>query len=346
MKLQSKRHFAIALFILVASTIPACKSGDHGSQATLEKLPTAVVKTTTATVSSPVRQVEIMGSVQAADSASIAAKISGNITNLPINLGSRVKKGDTLLSISAGEISAKLLQAQAHFDQADRNLKRERILLKKNAATPAKVKTLEETKQIAEAAYNEAKTMLGYTTIKAPFDGVVTRKTANIGDLATPGKPLLQLENESRLQIITDIPEALILEIKQGDILPVYIPAADLRTSGTVSEVAPAADPRSRTAPVKLDIPTEAKIRSGQFARVSLPGKHGKAVMIPDSAVLPFGQMDRVFVARDDVAYLQLVKTGLHYNDLVEILAGISPGDEIIISGNEHLKDGQPIALQ
>ena len=126
-----------------------------------------------------------MGTVQAAESASIAAKISGNITDILVSPGSRVKQGDLLASISAGEISAKLLQVQAQLQQATRNLAREQSLLKKNAATVEMVKTLEDTKKIAEAAYKGARTMLSYTSINAPFDGIITKKHTNVGDLAT-----------------------------------------------------------------------------------------------------------------------------------------------------------------
>ena len=346
MKLNNKTRRSLLTAIAFTAILTACSSGHDKEGKTPEKLPTADVKTIEATLDTPVRQVEIMGTVLASHSASIAAKISGNITELPVNLGSSVKEGDTLVTISAGEISAKLLQAQAQYEQADRNLTREKNLLKKNAATPETVKTLEESRRIAEAAFNEAKTMLSYTRIKAPFAGVITRKNANVGDLATPGIPLLQLEDNDNLQILADIPEAMVLDIKIGDRLPVYIPAADTRTSGTVAEIAPAADPRSRTAPVKLNIDNNAKIRSGQFARVSLPGKKGEAVMVPASAVLPFGQMQRLFVADESKARLQLVKTGLKFDDQVEILAGIDSGDRVIIEGHQHLMDGQPVKLQ
>lgn len=334
------------LFILAFTLLYGCKSEHEIENKEFQKLPTVPVSIITATESFPARQVEVMGTVQAADRASIAARISGNITEMPVKPGSRVKQGDLLLSISAGEISAKLLQAQAQFEQADRNLKRERNLLKKNAATPETVKTLEESRRIAEAAYKEARTMLSYTSIKAPFDGVVTRKIANIGDLATPGKPLLQLENESRLQIVTDIPEALILGISIGDTLPVNIQAAELNITGEVTEIAPVADPKSRTATVKLTIPHGIKIRSGQFARIALPGARGMAIMVPESAVLSFGQMERVFVVREDIAYMQLVKTGLRHGDQLEVLSGISPGDTVISTGNKHLRDGQPVTTK
>jgi len=337
----------IHLYLLAALVIlfSGCSS-EHGEQKKAEQLPTVPVTIVTAQQTAPVRQVEVMGSVQAADSAEIAARISGTITDLSVNPGSRVKKGEILVSISAGEITAKLLQAQAQFEQTERNLKREQNLLKKNAATPSSVKTLEESKRIAEAAYKEARTMLSYTSIKAPFDGVITRKFANVGDLATPGKPLVQLDNESRLQIMADIPEALVLGLSIGDTLPVYIPAADLAIAGEIVEIAPTTDPRSRTAPVKLNISSDTKLRSGQFARVSLPGTRGSALMLPGSAVQSYGQMDKVFIVKDGKARLQLVRTGLQFNDQLEIVSGINDGDQVVVSGHSHLKDGQPVQVQ
>ncbi len=335
----------IKLSILVSLFLLAGCRSDHPAALTAEELPTLPVTLFTVKQSAPVRQVEIMGTVQAADSAEIAARISGTIQTLTVNPGSRVKKGDLLITISAGEMSAKVLQAQAQLEQVTRNLTRERSLLQKNAATPTTVKTLEESQRIAEAAYNEARTMLSYTQIKAPFDGVITMKMANVGDLATPGKPLVRLDDESRLQIMAGVPETLVLGITIGDTLPVYIPAADLSLSGEVTEIAPLADPLSRTAPIKIHVNLNSKLRSGQFARVSLPGSRGAALMIPDGAVLRYGQMEKVFVVREGKARMQLVRTGLHFGDQVEIVSGINDGDQVVVAGNKELQDGQPVKV-
>lgn len=227
--------WTLLLSLLVLSS---CKSEQHDLKQAAEELPPLDVTVITAEASKPLRQIEIMATVEAAQSASIAAKLSGNITELPVKLGSKVSSGDILVVISAEEIKAKLSQAQAQLEQAQRNLSRERNLLKKNAATSESVKTLEESEQIAQAAYREAQTMLNYATIKAPFSGVITHKIANVGDLATPGKTLLELENPTSLQVITDVPEALVLDLAIGDVLPVKIEAAGLEVSGTITEIA------------------------------------------------------------------------------------------------------------
>jgi len=340
------RFLLSVLSMIVLTALTGCDSDHSESSGSAPVLPTVSVSVITAELSSPARQVEIMGTVQAAERASIAAKISGNITDILVSPGSRVKQGDLLISISAGEISAKLLQVQAQLDQATRNLTREQNLLKKNAATVEKVRTLEETRKIAEAAYKEARTMLSYTSIKAPFDGIITKKHANVGDLAIPGSPLLQLESESHLQIVTHIPESLVLEVSIGDRLPVFIPAAEREIIGVVQEVAPSADPRSRTAPVKLTITAESKIRSGQFARVRLPGTRGTAILLPESAIHQFGQMERVFIVNENQVQLRLVKSGLKLGNRIEILAGIEAGDQVVVSADAKLQDGQPISLQ
>ena len=143
MKSSLIRFLALTLagsaLILVA--LSGCKS-EPPHQQTLPDLQPIAVSVASAEAVKPPRQTQIMATVEAAQSASIAARISGNITELPVFPGSRVSKGDILVVISADEIEAQLNQAQAQLDQARRNLKREQSLLSKNAATPESVKTL------------------------------------------------------------------------------------------------------------------------------------------------------------------------------------------------------------
>jgi RND family efflux transporter MFP subunit len=288
-------------------------------------------------------QVELVATIQPVLQATVAAKVTGTITELPVVLGSRVKRGDLLIKISADEISARVMQARAQLDQARRNYSREKKLLKKNATTAETVKSMQDMLTVAEATFREAKTMLGYTTITAPFDGIITKKLVNSGDLATPGTPLLQLENNTNLQAVTAVPESLVSRMQTGDELRVQVPSAHLTTTGKIAEIAPAADPLSRTSQVKIDIRHDPALRTGQFARIALPVDQATTLLIPKSAVVPFGQMDKVFVLEDGKAQLRLVRTGATTDDHIEILAGIRPGDQVIIDNNTLLVNGQPV---
>ena len=346
--MKGRGTLGIALLILAVSILPlaGCKEKGEEHQGVTAPLPAAKVSVSRATQKQAGRQIEIMGSLQAVEQAEISAKISGNIVALPVVLGTRVKKGDLLAEIDAGEISARMRQARAQLEQARRNFEREKNLLKKNAAAPETVKSFEDTLRIATAAYEETSTMLEYTRILAPFSGLVTRKMANIGDLATPGKPLLQLENETRLQVIADIPESMILKIALGDRLSVYVPPADLTVAGTVAEIAPTADRLSRTAPIKIDIPADPRLRSGQFARLSLTEGTAETITVPSASLLVFGQMEKVFVVTDGIARLRLVRSGAKERDDVEILSGLKAGEVVIVQGNRQLVDGQSVIVE
>jgi len=341
----SRKFVLLLIACYIIFNLTGCQE-DHGKQQSGQSQhPAAEVTIVTVQKEEGISLTEVMGTVQAVERATIGARVNGHIVKLPVILGSKVKKGDLLVSISAGEISAQLLQAQAQLTKAQRNLDRERKLLKKNATTPETVKSLEDVKRIAEASYKEAHTMLGFTRIEAPFDGTITGKMANIGDLATAGKPLLILENDKSLQVIADVPEALVLKVKTGDQLPVNIPAARLKINGKVTEVAPATDPLSRTAPVKLAIATHADLRPGQFARVTLQGSARKTIMVPESSVSRFGQMERIFIVNKNQAQLRLVTSGIYQNGKLEILTGLTGGETIITNSNIKLHDGQSIIL-
>ncbi len=325
-----------------------CNSQEEHQKAEAVQLPTLTVAVEEVREERARSRIEVVGTLEAVESASISARVSGQIIEFPVVLGSRVQQGELLLKISAGEISAKVLQAEAQLSQARRNLARETKLQKQGASTQETVKSLKDGVNIAEAAYQEAKTMLDYTIITAPFSGTITQKIANIGDLASPGKLLLQIENGEELQVLARVPEALLLKVAIGDSLSVQIPAAKLILIGEVAEVAPAADPLSRTAPVKINIPSGPDLRVGQFARIGLEGADETTLMLSQSAVLSRGQMDLVFVVEqaEKTARMRLVRTGAVYDGEVEILTGLEPGEQVVVSANVALlQDGQPLDI-
>jgi len=330
---------AVFLFLLVG-----CKGEEPKERAKVE-LPVQKVTVAEVQLSPVTNQIEVLGTVASKFKAEISTKVSGTISSMPVVLGSEVRRGDMLLEISAGEIDARLRRAQAQVQQARRNLDREKKLLAKNAATPETVKSLEETLTIAEASYDEAQTMQGYTRITAPFDGRVTRKMANRGDLATPGKPLLDIEDEKQLQVLAEIPEAMIIQVKQGDKLPVRLPSANLTIMGTVAEVAPTANPATRSGPIKLDIEAHPDLRPGQFARVVLSRKNTDTLTVPGKALVMHGQMEQMFVIDGNVARLRLVRTGSRLDDAIEVLSGLARGERVVIQGQSQLQDGQPVTF-
>jgi RND family efflux transporter MFP subunit len=289
---------------------------------------------------------DVVGTVRSKQRAVIEAKVSGRLVQYLAAPGQLVKSGELLAELDVQEIRARREQAKALLDQAQRDLARQEQLIANKATSQQELDAAAARTRVGIAGLSEADTMLGYARVTAPFDGVVTRKLADVGDLAMPGKPLLEIEAPTVLRFETDLPESLLDRIKPGAKLPVTIPSLPLPLAATVSEISPVADAVSRTFLVKLDLPDNAGLRPGQFGRVAVPVAATQLLLVPRQAVLKRGQMELVFVVSNNVAALRLVKTGKLVGEQIEILSGLEPGDLIVANDASRLTDGQSVTPQ
>lgn len=344
--IRNEKYQRLLLVLVWVLALSGCKQeGKHQNATEPSPRPAVEVRVMTVGETQVGSQNEIVGTVEAVQRATIAAKVTGTIAEMPVVLGSTVKEGDLLVKVNAAEIAARLSQAETALSQAKRNLDRESRLLSKNAATQESVNAQQDAYKMAKAALNEARTMQGYSIIRAPFSGMVSSKLANAGDLATVGAPLLVLEEIGHLQVVAAVPESQLAAIKTGDILPLRVPAINLETTGAVAEIAPAADAASRTSIVKFDLEPLATVRPGQFVRVILPGLTARALMVPGEAVSVFGQMERLFVVEKGSAHLRLIRSGQRRQGQVEIMSGLNVGEQVVIQGSEQLSDGQAVLV-
>ena len=308
-----------------------------------ESLPPVAVRVQNIkTVKQPVLE-EVVGTVQPKLQAMIEAKVSGRITRLAATVGQSVKQGDLLLELATQEIQAKLDQASAAFRQAELDFNRVSNLRKQNAATQAEFDAAQARYNVAKAAVAEAEAVSGYAKIPAPFDGVIVRKLADEGDLAMPGKPLLELEGRAGLRLVADVPSLLAGHVLPDAKLAMRVDAVPDPITGTVAEISPATDPASRTVRVKVDLPETAGLRSGQFGRLAVPLSEGTFLFVPPPAVVRRGQLEILFVAADGRAQMRLVRTGKQTAQGIEILAGLTPGEAVVVEGAGLLRDGQPL---
>jgi RND family efflux transporter MFP subunit len=288
----------------------------------------------------------VVGTVRPKLQSVIEAKVSGQIEKMLVVPGQQVKAGDLLVQLRVREIQAKLDETLATQRQTETDLKRYSILLEQRVVSQQDFDAVQTRARIAKAAAIEAETNLAYATITAPFEGIITRKLADVGDLASPGKPLVELEEAKSLRLEADVPEAIVGSVEMGAKFEVRIESQPNEIEAVVSEIAPAGDPKSRTFVVKLDLPASAGLRAGQFGRVAIPVGETQVLRTPESAVIQRGQMELVFVVADQHAHLRLVKTGKHFGDEVELVSGVDPGEQVVIEGNKNLVDGQPVDIR
>lgn len=334
----------ILLTIGLALGFAGC--GHKAERVESSSLPPAEVRVQTVESKKRVATEEVVGTVRAKLRSVIEAKVSGKIQQMLVVPGQQVKAGESLAVIDAREVQARYDQAVAVRQQAEADLKRLTSLFEQKILSQAEFDGAQSKARVAVAAVTEAETMLSYTKVTAPFAGVITRKHADVGDLSTPGKPLLEIEDSTALRLEADVPEAVVGKLTLGDKLPVRISALEKELEGLVSEIAPAADPGSRTFLVKLDLPGTPGLRAGQFGRVAMPVGETTALRVPASALIQRGQMELIFVVQDHQARLRLVKTGKRLGNEVELVSGVEAGEKIVAENALGLADGQPLIIK
>jgi len=331
---------AVLLATLAGCAKPPSATADRAAG------PAVKVRATTVRLETVPAMTDVSGSIRPLRRAQLSAKVMGPIEEFNVTLGQAVKAGDLLVRIAAGEITARVAQAQSQLNIARRDLARERDLLGKGASTADLVRSLEDRLALNEALLREAEVMLGYATIRAPFAGVVARKPAEAGDLAAPGQLLLELESADTFQVEAAVPDSLAGTLTTGATLAVELPATGTTFNATVAELSSATDAAARSVLARLTVPAGTAVRSGQFARVVVPGAPIRVLLAPRNAVTTLGQMERIFVAgENNRAQLRLVKTGAVRGDRIEILAGLADGERVILAPAASLREGQTLEL-
>lgn len=334
-------RLALLAALALSPAIAAC-SAEHTPKAA-EPLRTLAVHVDHARVSSRSVGEEVVGTVRARNAAVISATVIGKVQELRVTLGSRVHAGDVLVRISASEIDAKLEQARAMYERKRVDLSRTKKLADDGAIAPALYDAALTEFHVAEAAQAEASAMAAHTVLRAPFSGVVTSKSANVGDTAMPGQPLLVIEDPGVLRFEATLPEAIARTLAQGQSVSVRIDGVDREVTGTVAEISPTADPASRTVLAKVDLPSDPAVHSGLFGRLLLASGQSKSVVVPLTAVVRHGQLESVFVIDGGAAHLRLVRTGRERDGAVEVVSGLGDGEAVASSDVGTLVDGQPV---
>ncbi|MCS6243556.1 MAG: efflux RND transporter periplasmic adaptor subunit [Opitutus sp.] len=359
------RRIVFALAALVSALLSGCyRSASSRTANTSDEAgaPLAVRVAQVQSVNLP-RTQPVAGTLRPLDHAVLATKIMGTVTRADFTVGQSVAAGETLVTLSADEITARLAQAQSGLDAILREQARETTLRDQGVSPADTVLTLADRRRSAEAAVREAQSLQNYTRVTAPFAGVITRKLIQLGDLALPGTPLLEIEGTTDLRAEVDVPASLPLPPLGTELRVVFTTG---ETTGTLTEISPAADPLTRTRHAKITLPATAAsaaaansanastpdakpaARSGDFVRVLWPaGESAAALTVPAEAVSPFGQMERVFVRTEGRAQLRLIKTaGAAATGRLLVSAGLEANETVILAPPASLRDGQPVEAQ
>lgn len=291
------------------------------------------------------RELEVIGEVISPSLAQVSAQVPGRVTKIWVEAGTRVQPGDPLVTLSGEEYQARLTQARAGVTQARAQLsqvsadyKRYQFLLKEGAASPREFEAMEARFKGAQAALTaaqaqvqEAATMKGYTVIRGVESGVVAARKVAVGDLAQPGQPLLSLYNPDLIQVEGEVNDSYRDQVRLGEAAKVTVPAVNWQGDLPIAEIFPISQSASRTFKVRTALIRDQKLLPGMFARLSLPLEATPGILIPGETVEKIGQLTMVRVLVDNQPQLRQVKLGRQLGERMEVLAGLRPGDRIML---------------
>jgi RND family efflux transporter MFP subunit len=319
---------------------------------------------------------EAVGTVRALQTGQLASQTMGNIVEVRVHEGDRVQRGQVLAVVDDAQPRATVDRATAAESAAQQEvaaseselalgestLKRYQTLYDKKSVSPQEFDEVKARYQAAlahrdmtragqaqaQAALAQAHTSLSYTRILAPFDGVITEKKADPGTLASPGLAIFTLEALGHYRLEAAVNENDLRYIHMGESVPVVVDALeDTALKGKVTQIVPAADPGSRSFLVKVDLPTDTRLRSGLFGRVQFSRGKQLSLLIPQTAVVERGQLQGVYVLdQNKVASLRYVTLGKSAGPVVEVLAGLQEGERLVAKPGDRDLNGKRIEAQ
>jgi multidrug efflux pump subunit AcrA (membrane-fusion protein) len=279
---------------------------------------------------------EVDRSIDAAQSARDAAAANAKLAKSTFQRFETLLKRNSVSKQEYDEVSARNQSAQAQLRQAGEMLQ----------SAKAKRGQVQSRIEQAAAALDQARNHLGYCRVEAPYAGVISDKQVDLGQLASPGAPLVTLEDAENFEVHAIVPESRIDLVSVGQTVVVRVDSLGRTLSGTVVDIVPRADPASRSVVVKIRLPYTRGLHSGLYATAQLPDKGESVLSVPASALIYRGQLVGLYkVDESNHATFRLVKTGRHLGDRVEVLSGVSPGDRVVVEPSDSVRDGSPLEI-
>lgn len=285
------------------------------------------------------------GVVEAVDTVQLSSRVMGHIRELKVVQGQAVKRGEVLFVVDPVDTQGavdlakqNLIQAEAALKDARLDYERFKNLYKDEAVNKQQLEKMRMNYEVslsrvaqAKAGLTVAQGQIGYTRVSAPMDAIVTAKLANEGDMASPGHPVLVLEDTTHMQVRAAVPEAVFRNLKLGDVARVEVDGQAQPLEARVARMTPTADSVAHTYPVTLDVAAPG-LKSGAFARVLFPQGKRESLLVPQAAVLERAGIRGVFVLdKDGTAHYRMVRTGAEQpGGMVEVLAGLSAGERVV----------------
>lgn len=321
-------------------------------------------------------EITVVGNLIGETTVAVAPRTAGRLEEIYVRLGDRVSRGQRIAKIedyeiveqvkqaeAAQEVSlATIRQREADLKLAETNVERSRSLYDKKLlpkqtlddnearylASVAQVDLARAQTTQSKARLDELRINLANTVITSPLTGFVARRAVDPGAFVSQNAPVADVVDVTLVRLVANVVEKDLKQLETGNSANVQVDAFPGETfAGRIARVSPVLDPATRTAPIEIEIPNPTfRLKPGMYARVGITTQTKKnALVLPSSAVVDLGGRRGVFQLQNNVAVFRTVQVGTEKGDIVEILAGLKEGEEVISTGAGALRDGDRVLL-
>jgi RND family efflux transporter MFP subunit len=322
------------------------------------------------------QEVRVVGNLIGEATVAVAPRTAGRVQDVFVRLGDRVTRGQRIAKIEDFEIVEQVKQAEAAQEVAaatirqreadlqlaltnverSRNLFQRQLLPKQTLddnearyqAAVAQIDLAKAQSTQSRARLDELRINLANTVIVSPVNGFVAKRGVDPGAFVSQNAPVVDVVDISRVRLVVNVVERDLKELKAGDGAKVEVDAFPGETfQGRIARVAPVLDPATRTAPIEIEVPnTDFRLKPGMYARAGITTPVKKdTLVVPLDAVADLGGRRGVFQHLNGVAIFRTVEIGTEGEQFVEVLGGLSEGDQVITTGARALRDGDRIQL-
>jgi membrane fusion protein, multidrug efflux system len=329
------------LICLLIAVLPwSCGKKSNGELAT--PLPTVPVKTALAEVGAIEVEREFGGGLEGIKQADLFIRLSEAVVSLPFRIGAQVHAGDVVILLDRGGASSQYFQAKSTYENAEKTYNKMKYLFEEKAISETQFDEAKSVYEVTRANFQAAKELVEITS---PINGTLVELDVVVGDIPQMGKIAARIARTDTLRMTFGVPSTLAGMFTVGMAGELRVSLDDSVYSCRVSRVASAAEPQTRTFTIEIAVPNpDRRLQPGAFAKAKFVVERVEgALKVPQAALLSQEGVHRLFVVKSDTAYAHTVDLGLRNEHYVQILSGVSAGDEVVYLGQGFLSNGYPI---
>ena len=354
MQASAPKSFFLSLMLtagLLAVPLAQAQSGDKKSAekgAPAKPMPPMPVKVATAKRAPAIEETGAVGTLRADEAISLRPEIAGRILEVHFNEGQNVARGARLVSLDSAELTATLAASTSDVQLNQQRLERAEDLYKKAFISQQALDEARSNLAKARARQQEDQAKLAKTELRAPFPGVMGLRQVSQGAFVAAGTDIARLEKIDQLKLDFRVPETFLARVKTGQTVRIAVDAyPDETFAGAIYAIEPGVDEQTRTVLARARVANAGlKLRPGMFVRVQLQlGERKDAVWIPEQAVVPRGGQSTVFKVVEGKVQVANVRLGLRKPGEVEVVSGLSAGEQVITDGVQKVGPGSPVSV-